>query len=61
MNEEGKTSFNPAVTPPKKGCNISLMFPIDTDAEALAIKAKFDEAVSGLNHKRYTFQISEMD
>lgn len=61
MNGNDKPPFSPAVQPPKKGCNISLMFPIENDTEALAIKAKIDEAVADMEHKRYTFQISEMD
>ena len=44
----------------KKGCQISLMWPCTTDAEALTIKAAIDDIVKDIKDKRYTFQITEM-
>jgi len=49
-------------TPPmiKKGCHISLMFPVKDDAEAMHVKQRIDAAVGDIKDKRYTFQITEM-
>lgn len=44
---------------PKKSCMITLMFPVDNDAEALAIKQVIDKALEGIKEKRYNFQINE--
>ena len=44
---------------PKRSCMITLMFGIDNDAEALAIKKVIDEAVKDIKEKRYTFQLNE--
>ncbi|MCP3678963.1 MAG: hypothetical protein GY782_01165 [Gammaproteobacteria bacterium] len=48
--------------PPKqrKGCNISIMFPIDTDEEAMAVKKAIDAAIPDVEGKRYNFQITEI-
>lgn len=51
----------PEQTPmPKKSCVVTIMFPIEDDAEALKIKAVVDEAVKDMKDKRYTFQITEI-
>jgi len=44
----------------KKACQISLMFPVETDEEALAVKKAIDDVLPVVDHKRYTFQITEM-
>jgi len=45
----------------KKACQISLMFPVDDDLKALQVKKAIDAIVGDIEHKRYTFNISEMD
>ena len=50
----------PPIQPvPKRNCLITLMFAIESDAEALAIKKVIDEAVKNIKDKRYTFQLNE--
>ena len=50
----------PPVKPmPKRSCMITLMFGIESDAEALAIKAVIDKAIADIKDKRYTFQLNE--
>ncbi|KKN03558.1 hypothetical protein LCGC14_1106500 [marine sediment metagenome] len=44
---------------PKKSCMITLMFEIEDDAEALALKKVIDEHVKNIEKKRYNFQINE--
>jgi len=44
---------------PKRSCMINLMFAIDNDAEALAVKAEIDKAIKDIKEKRYTFQLNE--
>ena len=44
---------------PKRSCMITLMFGIDNDAQALAVKKVIDEAISDIKEKRYTFQLNE--
>jgi len=44
---------------PKKSCMVTLMFEIETDADALAVKKVIDDAVKDIEKKRYTFQINE--
>jgi len=53
MGENDKTPM------PPKTCLITLMFGIDDDAVAFAIKTKIDELISNVKDKRYTFQINE--
>jgi len=51
----------PEKTPmPKKSCVITIMFPIEQDAEALKIKAVVDDSIKDMKDKRYTFQITEI-
>jgi len=38
---------------------ITLMFPIEGDAEGMKIKQIIDDAVKDMKEKRYTFQINE--
>lgn len=45
---------------PKKGCHISIMFPVDDDQAALDVKKAIDACIPDVEGKRYTFQISEM-
>lgn len=47
-------------TQPKKACQITLMFPVVDDEEAIHIKARIDAVVEGLKEKRYNFSISEV-
>ncbi|GAI91549.1 unnamed protein product [marine sediment metagenome] len=44
---------------PKRSCMITLMFGIDNDAQALAVKKVIDDAVKNIEEKRYTFQLNE--
>ena len=44
---------------PKRSCLITLMFAIESDAEALHVKKIIDEAVKNIKEKRYTFQLNE--
>lgn len=44
---------------PPKTCMITLMFAVDTDEEAMAMKKHIDEHTKGIKDKRYTFQINE--
>jgi len=52
----------PAIPQPgaKKGVSIQIMFPCESDDEAIAIKAKIDDIVKDITEKRYTFSISEV-
>lgn len=51
-------------TPPKvgtrKGVSIHIMFPCESDEEAIHIKARIDEIIKDIPEKRYTFGISEV-
>lgn len=48
------------ITPmPKKACMITLMFPVNDDTDALAVKQVLDDAVKDMKEKRFTFQITE--
>jgi len=48
------------ITPmPKKACVITLMFPVENDTDALAIKQVLDDTIKDMKEKRYTFQITE--
>lgn len=50
----------PEKTPiPKKSIMVTIMFGIESNAEALAIKDKLDEIVKDKEPKRFTFQINE--
>ena len=44
---------------PKRSCIITIMFAIETDADALHVKEIIDKAVENIEEKRYTFQINE--
>ena len=44
----------------RKACQISIMFPVEDDADALTIKASIDSIVGNIADKRYTFNITEM-
>jgi len=46
MENESKTAM------PKKSCTITLMFAIESDEQALAVKAKLDEAIQDIKEKR---------
>jgi len=60
MADEQEHPNSPVPPLIKKGCQISLMFPVKNDEEAMAIKKLIDKAVPDVEHKRYTFQITEM-
>jgi len=53
-NESGKPKK------PHKACQIMLMFPVDNDADALAVKAAIDIVAADIKDKRYNFSINEM-
>ena len=44
----------------RKGCHISIMFPVEDDQEAFVIKKAIDKCVPDVEGRRYTFQITEM-
>ncbi len=44
----------------KKGVSIQIMFPCESDDEAIAIKKAIDAIVKDIPEKRYTFSISEV-
>ena len=44
----------------KKGVSIQIMFPCESDDEAIDIKKAIDEIVKDIPEKRYTFSISEV-
>ena len=44
----------------KKGVSIQIMFPCESDDEAITIKKAIDEVVKDITDKRYTFSISEV-
>ena len=46
-------------TMPKKACMINIMFPVETDDEALEVKKHIDDVLTDKKDKRYTFQIVE--
>lgn len=52
----------PPDLPPKirKGCHISIMFPVEDDQEALDVKKGIDKCIPDVEGRRYTFQITEM-
>jgi len=60
MTETPEHKDPPAPEPPHKGCQISLMFPVDSDEEALAVKKAIDAVLPDVKGRRYTFQIAEM-
>ena len=60
MVENGQQTDTPKPNPPKKGVSIQIMFPCESDEEALAIKKRIDEVVKDVTEKRYTFSISEV-
>jgi hypothetical protein len=43
----------------KQVCRIEIIFPIDSDEQALAIKRGVSDAVKDLEKKRFTFSIAE--
>ncbi len=60
MAENGQQSDTPKPDQPKKGVSIQIMFPCESDNEALAIKKCIDDVVKDVIEKRYTFTISEV-
>jgi len=44
---------------PEKCCMITIMFIPESDNEAIAIKAKVDEALKGIETKRYSFNLEQ--
>jgi len=59
MNGDTSNSVPNEPAMPKKACMISLMFAVESDEIALAIKHKIDEVLPNIEKKRYTFQITE--
>lgn len=60
MGETPTPNGPPPVPPERKGCHISIMFPIKDDQEALDVKRGIDKCVPDVEGRRYTFQITEM-
>jgi len=60
MTEQTESTQTPNPPKPKKGVNIQIMFPCDSDEEAIHIKARIDHVVEDIQEKRYTFSISEV-
>jgi len=58
----GEEQPKPAIPQPgaKKGVSIQIMFPCESDDEAVAIKKQIDAIVKDIAEKRYTFSISEV-
>lgn len=46
--------------PPRKACQISIMWPCESDDEAMHVKKAIDELIKDIKEKRYTFNITEM-
>lgn len=44
---------------PEKACVITIMFPINTDDEAINIKKQISDILKDTKDKRITFQIAE--
>lgn len=44
---------------PKKSVMVTLMFGIESNAEAIAFKEKVDAIVKDIGEKRYRFEINE--
>lgn len=47
-------------TKPHKACQIMIMFPVEDDETALAVKKAVDAVVGDIKDKRYNFSINEM-
>jgi len=60
MAQDGEQTETPKPATPKKGVSIQIMFPCNSDVEALAVKNGIDAIVSDIKDKRYTFTITEM-
>ena len=60
MTENSEQPKTPMQGGPKKGVSIQIMFPCESDNEALAIKKRIDDVVKDVTEKRYTFSISEV-
>lgn len=60
MAETQEPQDLPAPLQIKKACQISLMFPVEDDESALAVKKAIDACLPAVDNKRYTFQITEM-
>lgn len=43
----------------KQVCRIEIVFPVDSDDQAIAIKRDISEALKALPNKRFTFSIAE--
>lgn len=60
MEEIPREGPNGHVPTMRKACQISLMFQVEDDETALAVKKAIDACLPDVQNKRYTFQISEM-
>ena len=60
MTEKPIPNGFPEPPPARKGCHISIMFPVEDDQEALDVKKGIDNCIPDVEGKRYTFQITEM-
>ncbi len=60
MEETPKQQDSGKPTALRKACQIMIMFPVEDDADAMAIKANIDEIVLNLKDKKYNFSINEM-
>lgn len=60
MGEQPEHPDLPIQPKVKKGCHISIMFPVEDDQTAFDIKKAVDNCVPDVEGRRYTFQITEM-
>ncbi len=60
MVENGQQTDTPKPNQPKKGVSIQIMFPCESDDEAMEVKRAIDHAMLPFTEKRYTFSISEV-
>ena len=60
MADETKQPETGQPKPPRKACQIMVMFPVENDEDALAIKQAIDKVVGDIPEKRYNFSINEV-
>ncbi len=52
--------MEPTTNDDRQVCSLSVMFPITTDEEAIAIKAKIAEVLVGIPESRIEFRLTTM-
>jgi len=58
MPEPDENNLSPRS--PQSVCRIDIMFPVESDEQALEVKQKVTEALAKLDKKRIQFSITEM-